>query len=66
MTLYLSKYIRYVHIFTDNYSYICRIGIKCYFALMMIETSNFSLYNVIAMIEIVISATVVCLLIPLA
>lgn len=33
---------------------------------MMIETSNFSLYNVIAIIEIVISATVVCLLRPLA
>lgn len=36
------------------------------FALMMIETSNFSLYNVLVIIEIVISVIVVYLLRPLA
>lgn len=36
------------------------------FALMMIETSNFSLYNVIVIIDIVISALVVYLLRPIS
>ena len=36
------------------------------FSLMMIETSNFSLYNVILIVEIIISAIVVYLVRPLA
>lgn len=36
------------------------------FALMMIETSNFSLYNVLVIIEIVISVVVAYLLRPIA
>lgn len=36
------------------------------FSLMMIETSNFSLYNVIVIIEILISALVIYLLRPMS
>ena len=36
------------------------------FSLMMIETSNFSLYNVILIVEMIISAIVVYLVRPLA